>query len=948
MSQRKDGAGHDGDAPRSQAREFERGDVVLGRCVVDRCVRRDRLASYYSARALEAGDEVDAWCSVWSVHVGIVRRSDRAASAFFDEMQHASAVTHPSIPAVIAFDPAAPGPVVIARQASGVSLRDRLAEGELLDTPEVARIVLSVADALEALHAATPPIYHRAVTPERVITSEAIVSLEESGYAGALIASGLLTEKEVETFTQPGYRLPAKVARGGGARVDAFLLAIVAYEALTGQLPFGAASVSELDELIEHALPSARAARPTLPADIDGVFARAWSPDPKSAYGTPAAFARDLLRALEPNEFTRPTKPGDTSTLGALRRESDIPTRVVEADDVDQAFEAMTVSKDADALPAEPPPTRKIDVEKLLPMVAAALHAGDTEEHRGGDRRQGRALPPVSRALDLPPSKPTLLGAATGSSRAPSPFAPRPTRAPEPVASAPEPQADEPTPVVGYEHVGNISLRESGARDSLVEGSVSRPPDLTDDAELQDRLSAPGRPIAESQAESSVVELDAGLLEPSSTNTNLERIMEEIATFRASDRDPVLDANPDGAMMGDPLNEDVSSAVTAGGGASRRPTPVVNDPREALDSTQLAGTPRTTIRAPGGGLFSGVSTKTPLPPLPSQDPLAAKRTPMPSIRPVSSVAPRPDTHTPVPTPGKASSLPTTTPPPTRLSTPIPRGPATSARPAASRTSLPPASRAAVSAPPVETPAAASSPPPAPPRPWSDGLTRVAPAIAKTNVVAALIATLGLVYASRQLDAYYSDPAFAPPRDVVRVEPPVAADAGASVPVEDVARAATVDDASAPSALDASVASSADAAASSDAVALAAADVVSAAPDVVAVATNPLVAQDAGAPRRPAGVPGEATHARVWSQLSRRVSDCVEGIENYNSITIFVRFDGATGMVQRIRSRGIFGEPPVSTCLEQAVTGVRVAPFAAPSWETTFSFPIAPPRWRPPQ
>ncbi len=97
-----------------------------------------------------------------------------------------------------------------------------------------------------------------------------------------------------------------------------------------------------------------------------------------------------------------------------------------------------------------------------------------------------------------------------------------------------------------------------------------------------------------------------------------------------------------------------------------------------------------------------------------------------------------------------------------------------------------------------------------------------------------------------------------------------------------------------------------------------------------------------------GVPGDAVHARVWTQLQRRVADCVEGIDSHTSVTVLVRFDGPTGMVQRIRSRGIFAEPPIGPCLEQAVTGIRVPPFAAPSWDTSFSFPIAPPRWRPPQ
>ena len=59
MTERKEG----GEGASSRTREFEQGDKVLGRCVVDRCVRRDRLASFYSSRALDP-DEASAPCSI--------------------------------------------------------------------------------------------------------------------------------------------------------------------------------------------------------------------------------------------------------------------------------------------------------------------------------------------------------------------------------------------------------------------------------------------------------------------------------------------------------------------------------------------------------------------------------------------------------------------------------------------------------------------------------------------------------------------------------------------------------------------------------------------------------------------------------------------------------------------------------------------------------------------
>ena len=76
-----------------------------------------------------------------------------------------------------------------------------------------------------------------------------------------------------------------------------------------------------------------------------------------------------------------------------------------------------------------------------------------------------------------------------------------------------------------------------------------------------------------------------------------------------------------------------------------------------------------------------------------------------------------------------------------------------------------------------------------------------------------------------------------------------------------------------------------------------------------------------------------------------VADCVEGIEA-RSVTLMPRFDGATGAVVHLRLRGIFAEAPMGPCLDEAVRRVRVAPFAAPSWEPSLTFPIAPPRWAP--
>jgi len=93
------------------------------------------------------------------------------------------------------------------------------------------------------------------------------------------------------------------------------------------------------------------------------------------------------------------------------------------------------------------------------------------------------------------------------------------------------------------------------------------------------------------------------------------------------------------------------------------------------------------------------------------------------------------------------------------------------------------------------------------------------------------------------------------------------------------------------------------------------------------------------------MPGAPTVARLIAALRGPVADCVEGVDA-RSVTLVPRFDGTTGAVVHLRLRGIFSEPPMAPCLDEAVRRVRIAPFGAPTWEPSLTFPIAAPRWVP--
>ena len=86
---------------------------------------------------------------------------------------------------------------------------------------------------------------------------------------------------------------------------------------------------------------------------------------------------------------------------------------------------------------------------------------------------------------------------------------------------------------------------------------------------------------------------------------------------------------------------------------------------------------------------------------------------------------------------------------------------------------------------------------------------------------------------------------------------------------------------------------------------------------------------------------------MMGQMRGGINDCIEGVDEPRMVIINVRFEGATGTVQRVRLHGIFSEPPLGPCIEQVVRRAQTSPFEAPFWDVDFRFPVPQPRWRPP-
>jgi serine/threonine protein kinase len=120
-----------------------------------------------------------------------------------------------------------------------------------------------------------------------------------SGERRALAIEGTLQYTAPEYFT----------GHGGTARSDLFSLAVIAYQMLAGQLPYGlqASRIRSPADVGRLRYVPVRHFRPDLPAWVDAVLQKALQPQAAKRQEAVSEFAHDL-RAPGP-EFLRPRSP---------------------------------------------------------------------------------------------------------------------------------------------------------------------------------------------------------------------------------------------------------------------------------------------------------------------------------------------------------------------------------------------------------------------------------------------------------------------------------------------------------------------------------------------------------------------------------------------------------------------------------------------------------------
>ena len=406
-------------------------------------------------------------------------QDEALVSRFRDESRYAAALSHSGVAQVFDYgehDSAAlPCPYLVMEHVSGRPLSELLAQADALPPDLVLDITAQAARALQAAHEIG--ITHRNVRPANLlVTDDGWVKLTDFGVGPAAPGSQAVTVAGDNIARVAPYLSPEQ-AEGQPATPasDIYSLGVIAYECLTGRLPFpggAAAFPGGASGSAPHAPAGAHAAGGPRPlpdqihAGVRDLVMRMIATDPWLRPGTAiavaetaAALREELLAPAfmqpagprwphavddepEPEPTTAPQPAVPASRAGAARRRR---RRTVAAVAVAIGMTALcgAIAAMMSGGGKPPPPPSKPahspapGVQAVVPAVGPTAHPGKAHL-RKAPRRPGsgahRPVPPGGAAAPAPPQHRPV---SPPPSKSPSPAPTRPTATPTQPTSPP-------------------------------------------------------------------------------------------------------------------------------------------------------------------------------------------------------------------------------------------------------------------------------------------------------------------------------------------------------------------------------------------------------------------------------------------------------------------------------------------------------------------------------
>ncbi len=237
-----------------------------------------------------------------------IRAKGHIIDGFQQEARAMAQVHHPNVVTIHAFGMRRDHPYFVMEYIPGENLARWRQRHSVLSPREALDLLDPLARGVQAIHDAEA--IHRDLKPSNVLLGpEGRVAVTDFGLARS-VTWGECKERMPLSGT-PAYMAP-EIARDDlidpelMTRVDTYALGVIAFELLTGQLPFASTSLDQL--LRKHAFdppPLPSRVRPELSPAFDVPLLHALDKNPADRSRSPDLFRRELQRALESSTAPR-------------------------------------------------------------------------------------------------------------------------------------------------------------------------------------------------------------------------------------------------------------------------------------------------------------------------------------------------------------------------------------------------------------------------------------------------------------------------------------------------------------------------------------------------------------------------------------------------------------------------------------------------------------------
>jgi serine/threonine protein kinase len=287
------------------------GKIIDARYLIERELGKGGMGKIYLARDLTLYNRP----VVIKFLLEALQWDPYVVKKFSQEVEALSRIDHHGVVTLLGAGKLADGRLYLVMQyVEGATLRRQITT-EGVDFGRAASILRQVGDALEAVHERR--ILHRDLKPENIMLQvlkdgTELVKLVDFGIAKVKdSAIGPSTANDVSTGSV-AYMSPEQL-RGGEkltAASDIYVMAVIAYEMLTGRRPFNPNSPAHLLELQRAAVRvKPTDLRPNLPMETQAIILSGLAFDATLRYQSASEFGNRLARSLMDEEHNGELKP---------------------------------------------------------------------------------------------------------------------------------------------------------------------------------------------------------------------------------------------------------------------------------------------------------------------------------------------------------------------------------------------------------------------------------------------------------------------------------------------------------------------------------------------------------------------------------------------------------------------------------------------------------------